>query len=116
MKETNELAKIACEALEDKKAEDVRVIDIRQVSDIADYFIVASGSNPNQLHAMQDAVDEALYKEGLKAKNIEGNRSSTWILMDYQDIIVHIFSQEDRLFYNLERIWQDGVQVDASQL
>ncbi len=116
MKDTKELAKITYEALSDKKAEDIRVIDITGVSDIADYFIVASGNNQNQLQAMQDAVDEALHKEGINAKNIEGNRSSTWILMDYEDIIVHIFSQEDRLFYNLERIWQDGKTVDIEEL
>ena len=61
---------------------------------------------------VQDAVDEALYKAGLHAKQIEGNNQSTWILMDYQDIIVHLFSKEDRLFYDLERIWRDGKIVE----
>lgn len=110
--ETLELVKKAVAALEDKKAEDVTVIDISGVSTIADYFIIANASNQNQLTAMQDAVDEAMYKEGVHAKQIEGNRSSTWILMDYQDIIVHLFSKEDRLFYDLERIWRDGKVID----
>lgn len=110
--ETLELVKKAAAALEDKKAEDITVIDISEVSTIADYFIIANASNQNQLTAMQDAVDEAMYKEGVHAKQVEGNRSSTWILMDYQDIIVHLFSKEDRLFYDLERIWRDGKVVD----
>ena len=110
--ETLELVKKAVAALEDKKADDVTVIDISGVSTIADYFIIANASNQNQLTAMQDAVDEAMYKEGVHAKQIEGNRSSTWILMDYQDIIVHLFSKEDRLFYDLERIWRDGKVID----
>jgi ribosome-associated protein len=111
-----ELVKKAVHALEDKKAEDITVIDIRNVSTIADYFIIANGSNRNQLSAMQDAVDEEMYKSGVHAKQIEGNHSSTWILMDYQDVIVHLFSKEDRLFYDLERIWRDGKIVEIAEL
>ncbi len=110
--ETLEIVKNAVEALRDKKAEDVTVIDITGVSSIADYFIIANGNNQNQLTAMQDAADEALYKAGLHAKQIEGNNKSTWILMDYGDIIVHLFSKEDRLFYDLERIWRDGKIIE----
>ena len=102
--ETLEIVKTAVEALRDKKAEDVTVIDITGVSSIADYFIIANGNNQNQLTAMQDAVDEALYKAGLHAKQIEGNNKSTWIL--------HLFSKEDRLFYDLERIWRDGKIIE----
>lgn len=109
---TLDIVKKAVLALEDKKAEDIRVIDITEVSSIADYFIIANGSNQNQLQAMLDAVDEALYKEGKKAKQVEGNQQSTWILMDYEDIIVHLFSKEDRLFYDLERIWRDGKEIN----
>ena len=114
--ETLELVKKAVDALSDKKAEDISVIDIRKVSTIADYFIIANGFNVNQLGAMQDAVDEAMYKSGVHAKQIEGNRSSTWILMDYQDVIVHLFSKEDRLFYDLEKIWKDGKRVALEEL
>ena len=110
--ETLEIVKTAVEALRDKKAEDVTVIDITGVSSIADYFILANGNNQNQLTAMQYAVDEALFKAGLHAKQIEGNNKSTWILMDYEDIIVHLFSKEDRLFYDLERIWRDGKIIE----
>lgn len=113
---SKELCKIAVEALENRKAEDIKVIDIRELSPIADFFIIANGNNQNQLQAMQDAADEALYKAGLKVKQVEGNQSSTWILMDYGDIIIHIFSKEDRLFYDLERIWRDGKIMDVSEL
>lgn len=107
-----EYCKTAVAALEDRKAEDVTVIDIQEISTIADYFIIADGTNENQIQAMRDAVDEALYKAGLSVRQIEGNQKSTWILMDYGDVIVHIFSKEDRLFYDLERIWRDGKIVD----
>ena len=111
-----EVVKKAVSALEDKKAEDITVIDIGEISSIADYFIIANGSNANQLTAMQEAVDEAFYKAGFQAKQIEGNRNSTWILIDYNDVIVHLFSKEDRLFYDLERIWKDGKVLDLSEL
>ena len=113
---SKELTKLAVAALEDRKAEDVTVIDISEISPIADYFIIANGTNQNQLQAMRDAADEALYKAGVKVQQIEGNQSSTWILMDYGDIIIHIFSKEDRLFYDLERTWRDGQIVDVSDL
>lgn len=111
-----EYCKIVVKALEDKKAEDVKVIDIREISPIADFFIIADGMNQNQIQAMRDAVDEALYKADLKVRQVEGNQSSTWILMDYNDIIIHIFSKEDRLFYDLERIWKDGKEISVDEL
>ncbi len=114
--DAREMAKLACSALEEKKAKDVKVIDIREISVIADYFILADGENQNQLQAMQDAVEEKLYAAGAHVKQIEGNQKSTWILMDYGDIIVHIFSKEDRLFYDLERIWRDGVMLEPGDL
>ncbi|MCR5665781.1 MAG: ribosome silencing factor [Eubacterium sp.] len=114
MERAQEMAKLAYEALEDKKSEDVKVIDIRGISVLADYFIIANGSNQNQLEAMKDAVDEVLYKAGYHVKQVEGNKSSTWILLDYEDVIIHIFSKEDRLFYDLERVWSDGEEVDVT--
>ncbi len=109
------MTKLAINALEDKKGEDVRVIDIRQVSVMADYFLIASGSNPNQVQAMADSVEETLGKAGYPCRQIEGYQSANWILMDYGDIIVHVFCREDRLFYDLERIWRDGTIMDASE-
>ena len=113
---SREMAKTACRALSEKKAEDLRVIEISEISPLADYFIIATGSNTNQIQAMVDAVDEALTKEEHQVKQIEGNRNSSWVLMDYGDIIVHIFSQEDRLFYNLEKIWTDGKRKEVEDL
>lgn len=111
--ESKEMVKIAIHALEEKKAENIRVIDISKVSVLADYFIIAEGKNRNQIQALTDSVEKDLGKAGVVPKQIEGYESATWILMDYADIIVHIFDNENRLFYDLERIWRDGVCVDA---
>ena len=113
--EARELTKLMIEALEDKKAEDIRVIDISKVSVIADYFVIASASNQNQVQAMVDNADEMLGRAGYEAKQIEGTRNSSWVLMDYGDMIVHVFDEENRLFYDLERIWRDGKELDISQ-
>ena len=113
---SKEMARLAIQALEDKKAEDIKVIDISEVSVIADYFIIANGNNQNQLQAMRDAVEEDLYKAAYPVKQVEGNSNSSWILMDYTDIIVHVFSKEDRLFYDLERIWKDGKEISIDEL
>lgn len=116
MNDSKKMAKIAVEALRDKKAIDLKVIDISDVSVMADYFIIVSGSNRNQVQAMADNAEEMLGKAGYEPKQIEGYRSANWILMDYQDIIVHIFSEEDRLFYDLERIWRDGKTLSLEEL
>lgn len=113
MDQSKEMVKLAIEALEDKKGEDIRVIDIREVSVMADYFLIASGTNGNQVQAMTDSVEDALGRAGYECKQIEGYQSANWILMDYGDIIVHVFCKEDRLFYDLERIWRDGKAVAA---
>ena len=102
------MVRIAVSALEEKKGEDIKIIDIHGVSVIADYFVLASATNNSQLHALVDSVEEKLFKAGYECKQKEGNLTSTWMLMDYNDVIVHVFSQEDRLFYDLERIWRDG--------
>ena len=107
-----EMAKLAIEALEDKKAEDIRMIDISEVSVIADYFIIAGGSNRSQIQALCDNVEEKLGRAGLPVKQIEGYDTANWVLMDFGDVIVHIFDKENRLFYDLERIWKDGKEVD----
>ncbi len=115
MSQANEMVKLAITALENKKGEDIRVIDIREVSVLADYFLIASGSNGNQVQAMADNVEEELGKAGYPCKQVEGYQSANWILMDYGDIIVHVFDKEDRLFYDLERIWRDGKIMEASE-
>ncbi len=114
--DSKEMAKLAIAALEDKKAEDVKIIDISNISTIADYFIIASGTNKNQIQTMTDNVAETLGRAGHPEKHIEGYQNANWILMDFQDIIVHIFDKENRLFYDLERIWRDGVAIDRDSL
>ncbi|MDE7057579.1 MAG: ribosome silencing factor, partial [Lachnospiraceae bacterium] len=111
-----EMAKIAAAALEDKKARDLKILDISDVSVLADYFIIASGSNRNQVQAMVDEVEEKLGKAGYTPKQIEGYQTANWILMDYQDLIIHVFDEENRLFYDLERIWRDGNLVEKVDL
>ena len=113
---SKEMAKTAYKALTEKKASDIRIIDISGISVLADYFIIADGSNQKQIEAMCDAVEEELYKANVHVKQVEGNHNSSWILMDYGDIIVHVFSKEDRLFYDLERIWGDGKFISFSDL
>ena len=116
MTESAKFAKVAYNALADKKGDNIKIIDISEISPIADYFIIADGTNQNQLQAMCDAEEEERYNAGCKLKQKEGNRNSTWILMDYGDVIVHVFSKEDRLFYDLERIWTDGKEVSVEEL
>lgn len=116
MPEAKEMAALAVAALEDKKALDIKILDISDISTIADYFIIASGSNRNQVQAMADSVDEALGRAGHEVKNTEGYQNANWILMDFGDIIVHLFDEENRLFYDIERIWRDGKLVEKENL
>lgn len=116
MNSSNEMARIAYEALEEKKGEDIRVIEIGDISIIADYFVIANGTNSSQVSALVDAVEKSLGKEGYTPKRIEGMNTASWILMDYGDVIIHVFSKEDRLFYDLERIWRDGKKITKEQL
>ncbi|MDY2700501.1 MAG: ribosome silencing factor [Suilimivivens sp.] len=116
LEKVNEMAKMAIEALEDKKAEDIRVIDISQVSVLADYFIIANGSNRSQIQALSDSVEEKLGRAGYPVKQMEGYETANWVLLDFGDIMVHIFDHENRIFYDLERIWRDGKIVDTNTL
>jgi nicotinate-nucleotide adenylyltransferase len=112
---SKDLAKTAYTALDNKKAFDIRVIEIDKVSTIADYFVIADGNNASQVEAMVDEVQMMLYKTyGIEPKRVEGAKNSGWILMDYGDIVVHVFSSQDRLFYDLERVWRDGSTLDTS--
>lgn len=115
-KNAKEMVKTAVAALQDKKGKDIRVIDISGVTVIADYFIIASGSNPNQVQALVDNVEEQMYKAGYDDPRVEGYNTASWVLLDYNDVIVHVFSQDDRLFYDLERIWRDGKEIDVDSL
>lgn len=116
MEEQAKMARIAYNALDEKKGEDIKIIDISGISVMADYFIIANGDNIPQVQALVDNVEEKMHEAGFAMKRKEGNRSSTWVLLDFGDIVVHIFDNEDRLFYDLERIWSDGRTIDVSAL
>ena len=116
MNDSKEMARLAYEAMDDKLAKDITIIDISRVSVVADYFLIADGKNRNQVQAIANNVDEFLGKAGYHAKATEGYSTANWILMDYSDVIIHIFSTEDRAFYDLERIWKDGVEIKREDL
>ena len=113
---SNNMVKTAYLAMEEKMAEDIRVINISDVSSIADYFVICNGSNAPQVQAIQDFVDTKMSEAGYEAIRVEGIRSANWILMDYGDVVIHIFSKEDRLFYDLERIWRDGKDLSKEDI
>lgn len=113
-KNSIEMVKLVIDALEDKKAEDIRIIDISEVSVLADYFIIAGGTNRSQIQALCDNVLEKLGRAGYPEKQTEGYDAANWILMDFGDLIVHIFDKENRLLYDLERIWRDGKMIDLN--
>lgn len=106
--------KTVIDALEDKKAENIKIINISEISSVADYFIITNGTNRSQVQALADNVEEKLGREGVQVKQIEGYAGANWILMDFTDFVVHIFDKESRPFYDLERIWRDGTVVETS--
>lgn len=106
-----EMARVAYRALDEKKGQNIKVIDISEVSVITDYFVIVNGSNSSQVNALVDEVDEKMHKAGYSLNQQEGHGNATWVLMDYGDIIVHVFDRESREFYNLERLWRDGKEV-----
>ena len=112
---SKEITRLAIRALEEKKAENIEVIDISEVSVIADYFIIANGTNHNQNQALADSVEETIGRAGGNLKQVEGYDTANSKMMDFLDVIVHIFDRDNRLFYDLERIWRDGRQIDLSE-
>lgn len=113
---TKEFVKNIYNALSDKKGENIVIIDISQISPISDYMVIVNGNNINQLNALSDAVLETAGKLKVKLLSKEGFNRASWVLMDYGDVIVHIFSKEDRFYYDLERIWRDGRFLSIDEL
>ncbi len=107
-----EILKRIVNIIEDKKGEQTVVLDISEISSLADYFVISSANNINHLQAISDDLQELLEKEGLKINKVEGAKNSSWVLLDFTDIVIHLFTKEDRIFYNLERIWADAKQVE----
>ena len=116
MEQSKLMAKLAYKALDDKKGEEIKIIDISNVSILADYFIIANGTNDSQVKALVEGVEEELAKAGFEAQQREGYGLVNWVLLDFGEIIVHVFDRENRLFYDLERIWRDGKTVEVGQL
>ena len=113
MVSSKELALSVCKALADKRGKDIVSLYVREKTDLCDYFIVASGSNAPQIRAMGERVEELVEKElGLVPTRTEGVRDGRWAVVDYGDVIVHIFNDETRLFYHLERLWTDGGNLE----
>jgi len=114
MENTHESISIYIDILEDKKARNITAIDIRKLTTIAHYFIIASGTSNTHIKTLADSLVEKLSETGLKPLRMEGYNFARWILLDYGDVVVHIFHEEDREYYGLERLWQDGEIVEIN--
>ncbi len=100
-------------AAEDRKAYDLRVLQLGEVTSLTDYFLICSGTSGRQVKAIADAIEQTMKGEGVRPLQIEGYKNARWVLMDYGDFVVHIFDQETRLFYRLERLWADAPDVTS---
>ncbi|MGN0665474.1 MAG: ribosome silencing factor [Huintestinicola sp.] len=106
----------AVKALDAKRAEDIKVIKVKDLTIIADYFIIADGTSSTQVKTLSDEVEYQLETQlGIKPERIQGTGGSNWVIIDYGDVVVHVFHKEQRDFYNLERLWRDGEDIDISQ-
>jgi ribosome-associated protein len=104
----------AVEAAADKKANDIVVLDLREAAGFTDFFMICTGGNARQIRAIADAIETALGRQGTKPAHVEGYRNSEWILLDYFDFVVHVFSEQMRAFYGLERLWGSASHLDLS--
>jgi ribosome-associated protein len=120
MKKTNELKRQIAEAIaacQDKKAEEVTILELEKDSGaFTDYFLVCSGTNPRQIQAIADAVDERLKALGMRPAHTEGYKQAEWVLLDYVDFVVHIFSENARRYYDLERLWKTAQRLTPEEL
>lgn len=114
--ETRERAKQIVASLDTHKAEDIKVIEVGDLTSLADYFIIASATSSTHVRSLSDYVEEELGRQGIEPLRIEGYASSNWVLMDYGSVVVHLFQREARAFYDLERLWKDGKPLDTADL
>jgi len=108
--------KIALKAVESKKASDITILDISEIASFASYFLLCTGESSRQIQAIADEVGAKLKENGTRSNHIEGYRNAEWVLLDYNDLVVHIFSKSARAFYDLERLWRDAKKLDARKL
>ena len=113
---TQEKLEMIVKTLDSKKAEDIQVIGITNLTIIADYFVIANGTSTTQVKALADEVEFQLSQRGEEPRGVEGLRTANWIVLDFSDIVVHVFLRDTRAEYQLERLWADGEQVDISHL
>ena len=116
MKTPKEVAAIAAKALDDKKGVDIRLLEIAAVTSLADHFLICTGTSSTHVTALCDSVETALDEAGEPALRREGHRSGTWVLLDYGCLVVHVFTEETRQFYDLERLWNDAKKVDLESI
>lgn len=107
---------LTAKAISSKRGLNIKLIEIGDISSLADYMVIATGTSSTHVKAIADEVEYQLDEAGISVSHIEGYRSNSWILLDYVDVIVHIFSDEAREFYDLERLWQDGKEIDISDI
>jgi ribosome-associated protein len=108
--------KIAVKAADDKKAHDMVAMDIAQIASFASYFLICTGDSSRQIQAIADEIEEKLKVVGIRPSHVEGYQNAEWILMDYSDFVVHIFSKDARFYYDLERLWRDGKKMDTDAM
>ena len=111
-----EMAMGLAKALDNKKGQDIKVLKTEELTSLADYFVLCTATSNTQVKAMSDACEEAMEKEGEHVHHIEGHRDGTWLLMDFSCVVVHVFTDEARKFYDLERLWADAQEVDLSDI
>ena len=112
---SKELVAVAVKALDSKKGKNICVLDTEDQTSLAEYFVICNGTSSTQVRALADAVEEAMTREGEEPHHIEGHRGGEWTLLDYSAVVVHVFTEEARDFYSLERLWSDAAPVDVSQ-
>lgn len=110
-----EVLKTIIKALDSKKAEDIKLIGIRDLTIVADYFVIANGTSSTQTKALADEVEFKLKQQGVEPLRVEGYSGANWVILDYADVVVHVFYKETRDFYNLEKLWRDGEFIDIGK-
>ena len=110
-----EMVGTAVKALDSKKGKDIRVLYTADQTTLADYFIICNGTSNTQVKALADAVEEAMSQQGEEPHHVEGHRGGQWTLLDYSSVVIHVFTEEAREFYSLERLWSDAAPVDLTQ-
>lgn len=115
MSEINEMVSIIVKAADDKKAYDINLLKVSEISSLADYFMICSGNSDVQVKSISDEIEDKMAKNGFELKNREGRNQGRWVLLDYKDVVVHVFHKEEREYYNLDRLWTDAESVDIDK-